>query len=73
MGWSTSVGRPVDAGMQCWPGVRTMAADQTSRSHRSMITVFIARRGAQRTRASQAQPEASRELKLLASAMSIAN
>ena len=30
-----------------------------------MTTVFIARRGAQRTRASQAQLEASRELKVL--------
>jgi len=42
-----------------------MAANQTIRSHRSMTTVFIARQGAERTRASQARLEASRELKVL--------
>jgi hypothetical protein len=50
-----------------------MAANQSSGSHCPMPTVFIARRGAERKRASQAQLKASRELKVPASAISTAS
>ena len=52
-------------GVRCGVRIRTIAAQNKTPPLAPMTTVFIARRGAQRARASQAQVEASRELKVL--------